>query len=84
METIPIGQAHNRLSALLKKLRKNPITLTRRGKPVGVLLAPEEYDRLQQVEAYSQVVRLAQTLRESGVKASDLYRASRDELERRE
>lgn len=84
METIPIGQAHNRLSALLKRLRKNPIMLTRRGKPVGVLLAPEEYDRLQQVEAYSQVVRLSQTLRESGVKARDLYRASRDELEGRE
>jgi prevent-host-death family protein len=71
----------DRLSSLLKKIQKSPITLTRRGTPVGVLLSPEEYERLRQFEAYSQVVRLSQTLRESGVSAADLYRTSRDELE---
>lgn len=83
MVNIPIAKAHNRLSALLKKVQKSPIVLTRRGKPVGVLLSPEEYDRLRQFEAYSQVVRLSHSLRESGVNAAELYRASRDELESR-
>lgn len=81
MIDVPIAEAHNRLSALLKKVQKSPIMLTRRGKPVGVLLSPEEYERLRQFEAYSQVVRLSQTLRESGTRAAELYRASRDELE---
>ncbi len=81
MIDVPIAEAHNRLSALLKKVQKGPIMLTRRGKPVGVLLSPEEYERLRQFEAYSQVVRLSQTLRESGTRAAELYRASRDELE---
>lgn len=84
MENIPIAEAHNKLSALLRRLRKSPITLTRRGKPVGVLLSPEEYERLRQFEAYSQVVRVSQGLRDSGVKAAELYRNSRDELEGRE
>ncbi|MGH2581550.1 MAG: type II toxin-antitoxin system Phd/YefM family antitoxin [Anaerolineales bacterium] len=83
MESISIAEAHNRLSALIRKLRKTPITLTRRGKPVGVLLAPEEYERLRQFEAYSQVLRVSQALRDSNVKAGELYRASRDELEKR-
>jgi prevent-host-death family protein len=83
MVNVPIAEAHNRLSALLKKVQKSPIVLTRRGKPVGVLLSPEEYDRLRQFEAYSQVVRLSRSLRESGVTAAELYRASRDELESR-
>ncbi len=83
MENIPIAEAHNKLSALLKRLRKSPIMLTRRGKPVGVLLSPEDYERLRQFEAYSQVVRVSQGLRDSGVKAADLYRNSRDELEGR-
>ena len=39
---VPIAEAHYRLSALLKKVQKGPITLTRRGKSVGVLLSPEE------------------------------------------
>jgi prevent-host-death family protein len=83
MIDVPIAEAHNRLSALLKKVQKAPIRLTRRGKPVGVILSPEEYDRLRQFEAFSQVVQLSHVLRESGVNAADLYRTSRDELEGR-
>jgi prevent-host-death family protein len=84
MIDVPIAEAHNRLSALLKKVQKNPIMLTRRGKPVGVLLSPEEYERLRQYEAYSHVVRLSRSLSESGVSAAELYRTSRDELEGRQ
>jgi prevent-host-death family protein len=83
MIDVPIAEAHNRLSALLKRVQRSPIRLTRRGKPVGVILSPEEYDRLRQFEAFSQVVQLSHTLRESGVSAADLYRTSRDELESR-
>jgi prevent-host-death family protein len=45
MIDVPIAEAHNQLSALLKRVQTSPITLTRRGKPVGVLLSPEEYER---------------------------------------
>jgi prevent-host-death family protein len=81
MINIPIAQAHNRLSSLLKKVQKSPILLTRRGKAVGVLISPEEYERLRQFEAYNSVLRLSKTLREGGVSAAELYHASRDELE---
>ncbi len=81
MINIPIAEAHNRLSSLLKKVQKSPILLTRRGKAVGVLISPEEYERLRQFEAYKSVSRLSKTLRESGVSAAELYPASRDELE---
>jgi prevent-host-death family protein len=70
-------EAHNRLSGLLKKVQKGPITITRRGKPVGVVLSPEEYKRLRQAEAYSQALSLSRSLRESGPSASELYEASR-------
>jgi prevent-host-death family protein len=78
---VSIADAHNRLSGLLKKVQKSPITITRRGKPVGVILSPEEYERLRQAEAYSQVLSLSRSLRESGPSASELYNASRGELE---
>ena len=84
MINVPIAEAHNRLSALLKKVQKGPITLTYHGKPVGVLLSLEEYERLHRFEAYSHVARLSQSLRESGVSAVELYRASREESEGRE
>jgi len=78
---ISVAEAHNRLSYWLNRLAEGPITITRRGKPVGVIIAPEDYERLQQFQAYQQVIQLAQTLHDSGVTADELYKASREELE---
>lgn len=77
---ISIADAHNRLSALIKQVQKGPISITRRGKTVGVLVSPEEYENLRQVKAYIQMLNLSHELRESA-SAAELYRASRRELE---
>jgi prevent-host-death family protein len=81
MLDVSIADAHNRLSALLKKVQKSPIRLTSRGKPVGILISPDEYERLRQAEAFSQVISLSHTLRETGLSAAELYQTSRRELE---
>jgi prevent-host-death family protein len=80
---ISIAEAHNRLSRWLNKVEDGPITITRRGKPVGVIISPEEYERLRRVQAYLQMLRLSQSLRDSGVTADELLQASREELEKR-
>ncbi|MEZ0397167.1 MAG: type II toxin-antitoxin system Phd/YefM family antitoxin [Anaerolineales bacterium] len=80
---LPIAEAHNRLSALLKKVSQTPIVLTRRGKAVGVLISPEEYERLKRYEAYDTLVGISHTLRESGLTAAELYRTAREDLEDR-
>ena len=80
---ISIAEAHNRLSQWLKYLRQGPVTITRRDKPVGVIINPAEYERLRHVQANLQMFNLAETLRESGVAASELHEASRQELEQR-
>jgi prevent-host-death family protein len=80
---ISIAEAHNRLSHWLKNIDQGPITITRRGKPVGVIISLQEYESLRQFRAYQQMLRLSQSLRECGVTASELYQSSRDELEDR-
>jgi prevent-host-death family protein len=80
---ISVAEAHNRLSHWLKQVHKSPVRITRRGKPVGVIIDPEEYERLRQVQAYLQMVSLSQALRESDLTAKELFRRSRDELEER-
>jgi len=80
---ISITEAHNRLSHWLEKVSDGPITFTRRGEPVGVLVSPEEYARLRQVQAYLEMLRLASSLEDGDVRARDLFRASREELEDR-
>jgi prevent-host-death family protein len=78
---ISIAEAHNRLSSLLKQVENGPIVIRRRGKTVGVIISPEEYENLRQVRAYLQMVDLAHALRDSGISAAELYQVSRQELE---
>ena len=80
---ISVGEAHNRLSRWLNQVEDGPITITRRGKPVGVIISPERYERLRQVQAYLQMLHISGSLQESGVTADELFRASREELEKR-
>jgi prevent-host-death family protein len=77
---ISIAEAHNHLSSLLKQVEKGPISITRRGKTVGVIISPSEYESLRQVRAYLQMVNLSHELRESA-SAQELYRLSRQDLE---
>jgi len=80
---ISVAEAHNRLSRWLNRVQDGPITITRRGKPVGVIISPEEYERLRRVQAYLQMLHLSRSLREGDVTASELFQASREELEER-
>jgi prevent-host-death family protein len=77
---ISIAEAHNHLSSLLKQVEKGPITISRRGKMVGVIISPEEYESLRQVRAYIQMLNLSHELHESA-SAQELYRLSRHDLE---
>jgi PHD/YefM family antitoxin component YafN of YafNO toxin-antitoxin module len=67
----------------LEEVPDQAITITRRGKPVGVLVSPEEYERLRQVQAYLEMLRLARSIQDRGVTANELAQASREELEAR-
>ena len=81
---ISIAEAHNRLSHWLKKVEQGEtVRITNRGKPVGIIIDPDEYDRLRQVQAYLEMISLAHTLREINLTANELYRLGRDELEKR-
>lgn len=78
---ISIADTHNRLSKLLNKLDEGPITITKRNQPVAVLMDPDEYARLQRVQAYLQLVSLSKSLQNSGTTAVELTSAAREELE---
>ena len=79
---ISIAEAHNHLSSLLKRVEEGPVMISRRGKTVGVLISPEEYEKLRRVEAYISLIEISHELREAPG-ADEIYRASRDELEER-
>lgn len=80
---ISVAEAQNKLSQLLQAAEQEPIVITRRGKPVGVIITPKEYAEMRKLRAYLEMLRLAEELRNSGVIAQELNQASRAELEAR-
>ncbi|MCB9010139.1 MAG: type II toxin-antitoxin system Phd/YefM family antitoxin [Ardenticatenaceae bacterium] len=80
---LSIAETHNRLSQIIAQLENGPITITKRGQPVGVLITPETYEQLQRVQAYLKLLQLAKSVQNSGLTAQELYQDSRVELESR-
>lgn len=80
---VSIAEAKSGFSELLKRARRELVIITRRGEPDAVILPFEEYERLQRLRAYSSMVRLSRELVGVGVTATELYEASRRELEGR-
>ena len=62
---------------------EEPVTITRHGEPVVVLISAKEYASLRQVKAYLEMLRLSHSLQDSKVAADELLQASREELEAR-
>ena len=69
---VSIAEAKSGFSALLKRAQKEP-----------VILPFEEYESLRRLWAYSSMVRLSRELKGIGITATELYEASRKELEGR-
>jgi prevent-host-death family protein len=82
--SISVTEARNCLSYWLNKVEDGPITLTRRGEPVGVIISPVEYERLRRVQAYLQMLHISDSLEVSGLPAGELFQTSREELEERQ
>ena len=82
---VSVAEAHSHLSRWLKKVKTTPVTITNRGKPVGIIISPEKYEQMRRIEAYLRMLQLAKTFREEeiGVTAKELYATSREELEGR-
>lgn len=46
MKTMSSVEAQNNFGVLLDSAQREPVTITRRGRPVAFLLSPQEYDAL--------------------------------------
>ena len=64
MKLIPLSEAKNKLSSIVHDAEKTPVVLTRNGKAVAVVIAPENEDDLEQL-VMSRSKRLRRWLQES-------------------
>ena len=48
-DIVPIGEFKKQTSRLLRRVKEEgqPLLITQNGRPIGVVIPPEEYDRIQ-------------------------------------
>lgn len=63
--------------------KKGEIVVTKRGKPVAVILPYEEYQQSKRVEGYRKISRARQVFLETGISADEVFKESRSELEKK-
>ena len=83
-KTISITEVKNRLTQLVREVEDGvEITVTRGDRPVVMLISVDEYRALKRQVAASRLRELREELVETGVRAEEIYRESRELLEER-
>ncbi len=72
------------LGIIRESVAKNEdVLITKRGQPVAALLPYKEYTDLKKLRTYLKMLEISAVMDKSGIKAKDVYEASKKELEGR-
>jgi prevent-host-death family protein len=57
-DIVPVGQFKNEMAKYLKQIKENnnSLVITQNGKPAGVLISPEEYDKIMERKRFIESV----------------------------
>ena len=80
---VSIAEGKKGFSRLIQdaEAKKENIVVTRRGKPVAVIVPYAEYQRVVRMEGYRKIMEARNVFLISGVTADDVYHESRKQLE---
>ena len=73
-------------TSIVKKVSEDAedIVITKRGKPVVVLLSYKEYKEIKRLRSYLKMLQISEGLKKCEITATQIYEESRKELERDE
>ena len=83
--TVTIAEGKRDFSRLIKEAveRNEDVVVTKRGKPMAVIVPYGEYQHSKRVKAHQKILESRAAFVKAGVSAAEVYRESREELERR-
>lgn len=82
---VTISDGKKDFTGLIKEsvAKNEDIVITRRGHPVAALLPYKEYTDLKKLRTYQKMLEISKKMQKTGIKAKDVYAASKRELEGR-
>jgi prevent-host-death family protein len=83
--TVSIAEGKKGFSRLIQGAldKKEKIIITKRRKPVAVIIPYDEYQRSMRFEGYRKIMEVREAFLKAGVKAKDVYKESKKQLEER-
>ncbi|GBE37434.1 phd_YefM [bacterium BMS3Bbin08] len=82
---VTISNGKKNFTGLIKEsvAKNEDIVITKRGQPVAALLPYKEYTDLKKLRTYLRMLEISTEMHKTGIKAKDVYSASKKELEGR-
>ena len=83
--TVSIAEGKKGFSRLIQDAseKKEEIIVTKRGKPVAVIVPYDKYLQSRRLEGYRMVMEGREAFLRSGLSADEIYRESRNQLEKK-
>jgi prevent-host-death family protein len=83
--SVSVAEGKKEFSRLIKDAleKKGEIIVTKRGKPVAVILPYEEYQHSKRVEAYKKIIEAREVFLKANISADEIFKESKKQLERR-
>jgi prevent-host-death family protein len=83
--TISIAEGKKGFSRLIHDTQKNrgETVITKRGKPVAVIMPYEEYKHSKRIEGYRKIMEARGTFLKTGLTADEVFKESKKQLEKR-
>jgi prevent-host-death family protein len=83
--TVSAAEGKKNFSRLVKDAleKKEEIIVTKRGKPIAVIVSYEEYQHSKRVEGYRKIMEARETFLKAGISANEVFKESRKQLEKK-
>ncbi|KKO18905.1 MAG: prevent-host-death protein [Candidatus Brocadia sp.] len=63
--------------------KKEEIIVTKRGKPIAVIVPYEEYQQSKRMEGYRKIIKARDSFLKAGLKSEEIFKESRKQLEKK-
>jgi prevent-host-death family protein len=83
--TVGVAEGKKRFSSLMRDALEDnkEFIITKRGKPVAVIIPYEEYKHSKRLEGHKKILEARETFLKTGISSDDIHRESKKHLEKK-
>lgn len=85
ISTVSIAEGKKMFSRIIEETQKTreEVVVTKRGKPVAVIVSYEEFKRSKRMEGYKKIIEAREAFLKTGISSKEVFKESRKQLERK-